>query len=206
MGCRPSSLPHSDLVLEHMRTSFVFILQVSVLACAPDERPVQGADSPSVPDEKPSWVVSADSFGPLPLGVPLARAESALGAPILAGVPELESCSEVRPRGLPPGASLMVIRDTAGAPVTLERVDVHTAGIRTRQGVGVGDAEESVLAVYRGQVQVQPHKYTGPEGHYLVVTLPRDTLFQIIFETDGQHVTRFRAGRKPAVQYVEGCA
>jgi hypothetical protein len=30
-------------------------------------------------------------------------------------------------------------------------------------------------------------------------------MFRIVFETDGQRVTRFRAGRLPAVQYVEGC-
>ena len=188
-----------------MRTS-VAILPLCLFACAPDERPASDTDSPSVPNAKPPWVVQADSFGPLALGVPIAQAESALGSAILARMPELDGCSEVRPPALPSGTSLMVIRDTAGTPVTVERVDVHTAGVRTREGVGVGDAEDSVLAVYRGRVQVQPHKYTGPEGHYLVVTHPRDTLFLIIFETDGRHVTRFRAGRKPAVQYVEGCA
>lgn len=189
-----------------MRTTSVAILPFFLFACAPDTRPVQRADSPSVPNASQSWDVLADSFGPLALGVPVAQAEAALGGSIVAGLPELDGCSEVRPRALPPGTSLMVHRDTAGAPVTVERVDVHTAGIRTREGVGVGDAEDSVLAVYRGRVQVQPHKYTGPEGHYLVVTHPRDTLFLIIFETDGRHVTRFRAGRRPAVEYVEGCA
>ena len=184
----------------------VAVLSLCLFACAPDERPVHDAAAPSVPNAGPSWVVRADSFGSVPLGVPVARAESALGSAILARVPELEECSEVRPAALPTGTSLMVTRATAGTPATVERVDVHTAGVRTREGVGVGDAEDSVLAVYRGRVQVQPHKYTGPEGHNLVVTHPRDTMFLIIFETDGRHVTRFRAGRKPAVQYVEGCA
>ena len=87
--------------------------------------------------------------------------------------------------------------------------DGHSRYRRHSRDRGTGGRphrRDSVLAVYRGRVQVQPHKYTGPEGHYLVVTHPRDTLFLIIFETDGRHVTRFRAGRKPAVQYVEGCA
>ena len=188
-----------------MRTSAALLL-LCLFACAPDDRPAQGVDSLSVPNANPSWVVRADSFGALPLGVPVAQAESALGSAILARLPELEGCSEVRPAALPAGTSLMVTRNTAGAPVTVERVDVHTAGVRTLEGAGVGDAEDSVLVLYRGRVQVQPHKYTGPEGHYLVVTHPRDTSFLIIFETDGRHVTRFRAGRKPAVEYVEGCA
>ena len=190
-----------------MRQAASAILPLVLWACTRDDRADVPADSPgAVTPNAESWVVRPDSFGPLPLGVPLAQAESALGTTLRTGLPELEGCSEVRPSVLPSGVSLMIIRDTAGTPVTLERVDVHTPGTRTREGVGVGDAEDSVLAVYRGRVQVQPHKYTGPEGHYLVVTHPRDTLFLIIFETDGRHVTRFRAGRKPAVQYVEGCA
>lgn len=58
--------------------------------------------------------------------------------------------------------------------------------------------------MYPGRVEVQPHKYTGPEGHYLSVSVPSDTLLRIIFETDGRVVTRYRAGRRPAVEYVEG--
>jgi hypothetical protein len=52
---------------------------------------------------------------------------------------------------------------------------------------------------------VEPHAYTGPEGHYVVVTTPGDTTRQIVFETDGRLVTMYRAGRLPAVAYIEGC-
>lgn len=53
---------------------------------------------------------------------------------------------------------------------------------------------------------VQPHKYT--DGHYLVVRPAdaADTTHLLVFETDGRVVERFRAGQKPQVEYVEGCA
>lgn len=55
-------------------------------------------------------------------------------------------------------------------------------------------------------LRVEPHEYLGPAGHYLVITQPGDTVDQIIFETDGKRVLNFRAGRLPAVAYVEGCS
>ena len=66
--------------------------------------------------------------------------------------------------------------------------------------------EADVVKLYGASIEVSPHKYTGPEGHYLTVTPPGDTLHQIIFETDGQKVVHMRAGSRPAVEYVEGCA
>ena len=30
--------------------------------------------------------------------------------------------------------------------------------------------------------------------------------FWIVFETDGQRLTAYRSGRRPAVEYVEGCS
>ncbi len=52
----------------------------------------------------------------------------------------------------------------------------------------------------------EPHHYEGPEGRYRIVELPGDSLHRIVFETDGRRVTSYRAGRRPAVDHVEGCA
>jgi hypothetical protein len=89
---------------------------------------------------------------------------------------------------------------------TVVRFDVESPAIRTRAGAAVGDLEADVVKRYGTAVTVGPHKYTGPDGHYLTVTPPGDSLHQIIFETDGRVVTHVRAGRLPAVAYVEGCA
>jgi len=98
----------------------------------------------------------------------------------------------------------MITRDSASAPTNVERVDVDSAGVLTREGLGVGDTEARVREVYGDKARVEPHKYV-PQGHNIVVTDSRDTLHRIVFETDGQRVVRFRAGRRPAVDLVERC-
>lgn len=146
-----------------------------------------------------AFVVDAAGAGRVRTGVTLAQLSVTLGEELKAGYSINESCDYVKPRSLPPGVSLMVISDTVA------RIDVDSAGIPTTDGAAVDDSEQKVLALYKGMIHVEPHKYTGPEGHYLVVTPPSDTLHRIIFETDGKTVFRYRAGRLPAVGYVEGC-
>jgi hypothetical protein len=111
-----------------------------------------------------------------------------------------EECDFVHPKALPKGIALMIIQDSVA------RVDVDSAGILTREGVGVGDLESRLLAVYGTRARVEPHHYMGPEGHYVYVSTPGDTLHRIVFETDGKRVDRYRAGRLPGVDYIEGCA
>jgi hypothetical protein len=136
--------------------------------------------------------------------VPIAEAARALGDSIRANVSASNGCLQITLPAMPRWTSLMALRDSAGV-VRIERVDVDSAGVLTAEGAGVGDVESNVREMYRGRVAVQPHKYTGPQGHYLVVTNPVDTLHRIVFETDGQRVVKYRAGRRPAVEFVEGC-
>jgi len=136
--------------------------------------------------------------------VPIAEAAKALGDSIRANVAARNGCLEITLPAMPRGTWLMALSDSAGV-VRIERVDVDSAGVLTAEGAGVGDAEARVIELYRERVAVQPHKYTGPQGHYLVVTSPGDTLHRIVFETDGQRVVKYRAGRRPAVDFVEGC-
>ena len=84
------------------------------------------------------------------------------------------------------------------------RVDVDSAGVATAAGARVGDTEERVKGLYAGRVAVSPHKYE--EGNYLTVTPDADTTYAIVFETSKGRVTRFRGGRRPQVEYVEGCS
>jgi hypothetical protein len=152
--------------------------------------------------------VKADSFGPFQLGAPLSDALPVLGEAALKDAEDATlrlNCDAMSWPFLPDGAWLLVLRDSVEVPAQIERVDITKPGVRTAEGAGVGDTEARVLELYRGNVRVEPHKYTGPTGHYLVVTNARDTLHRIIFETDGQRVTRYRAGRRPAVELVEQC-
>lgn len=157
-------------------------------------------DSAAAPPRDTAWTVTATGFGPAHVGLTLAQLNAALGDRVTLQDPVDPSCGHVTPRRFPAGVSLMIVDDSVA------RVEVDTVGVRTADGAQVGDSEQSVLALYVGRVHVMPHKYTGPEGHYLVVTVPGDTMSRIVFETDGQRVERYRAGRRPAVDYVEGCA
>ncbi|HEY7394362.1 MAG TPA: hypothetical protein VH559_05940 [Gemmatimonadaceae bacterium] len=183
-----------------------FVLAVLLAACTIERRP--DADSAIGDSTRPAsaaWIVRPDSVGPIPLGASIAQAAVALGDSINADLSGPNGCVQVEVPSMPAGTSLMALRDSTGI-VRIERVDIDTAGILTAEGAGVGDPEPRVVELYRGRVSVQPHKYTGPEGHYVIVTSPRDTMFQIIFETDGRRVLNYRAGRRPAVEFVEGCS
>jgi len=148
------------------------------------------------------WVLTPEGYGPVRIGAPRAVAAVALGAPLTLDTAAMisENCGHVRmPRG-PGGVSLMIVNDT------VVRVEVSERGVRTAAGDQVGDAEAEVLARYAARIRVEPHPYSGPEGHYLVVPAVGDTTRQLILETDGQRVTRFRTGRLPEVTWMEGCA
>jgi hypothetical protein len=146
------------------------------------------------------WVLDATTFGRFRVGTPLAELNAALGEQLVPAYQMNPTCDHVDPAGFPEGVIVMVENDT------VVRFDVESPAIRTRAGAAVGDLEADVVERYGATVTVGPHKYTGPDGHYLTVTPPGDSLHQIIFETDGRVVTHVRAGRLPAVAYVEGCA
>jgi hypothetical protein len=145
-------------------------------------------------------VVSERAAGLLRIGMTVAEASRALGArlvPVNAAGP---GCDMAEPPGAPADFSVMLIADT------LVRFDVLDTGTRTAEGVGVGSSEAAVFAAYPGRVTVEPHKYGGPEEHYLIVPARPDSAYAYVFETDGRKVTQWRAGRREEVAWVEGCA
>lgn len=159
--------------------------------------PAQGADS--------TLTLRHDGIGPLRVGMTAPQAQAALGhfrvvrfdptAP--ADSMECGYGTSVR---LPAGVKVMM----EGARVV--RVEVDSGSVATAEGARIGDTEARIQQLYPGRVTVGPHKYT--DGHYLTVqpSEPSDTTHLVVFETDGRVVERFRGGRKPQVEYVEGCA
>jgi len=84
----------------------------------------------------------------------------------------------------------------------LARIYVYTRRYATRSGVRVGDSEQDVLDTYPGEIVRTPHEY-APNGSYLKI---EDGNRKVVFETDGSKVTSISTGRKPEIDYVEGCA
>lgn len=131
------------------------------------------------------WEVGHRSTGPVRFGVTPAEGGDA--------------CHYTVPAGAPSGLRFMA---ESGRVV---RVDVDSAGPVTDRGARVGMTEAEISRLYPEGLRTMPHKYVAG-GHYLVFTPPGvDSGFRVVFETDGQQVTSYRAGVEPAVEYVERC-
>lgn len=144
------------------------------------------------------WRITATGFGPLKVGQSVAEAAAAVGGSFAVAAGASPECSYAEWASAPEGVRVMLVNDTVA------RVDVTSTTVSTEQGAKVGDNEGRINSLYATKVLMMPHKYTT--GKYMVITQPEDTLHRIVFETDGQQVTQYRAGREPEVQWVEGCS
>ena len=124
-----------------------------------------------------------------------AEAEAAL-AMTFESTSDASECIQMSSPGAPEGVVFMQIDGR------IVRVDVTRPGVLTEAGVGLAATETQVSAAYDGRVTTSSHKYT--DGHYL--TIPADAGHRIVVETDGERVTRYRIGRLPEVEWVEGCS
>lgn len=148
----------------------------------------------------PSHRVGFGTFGPLKVGMTEREVARVAHAPVVhtdSGVEE-EGCFYGLVRGLPKGIDLMFLDGR------LARIDVEHARFRTAAGAGIGTSEAELKRLYGARLKVEPHAYTGPEGHYLTVASPDGRQFTR-FETDGRIVTTFYTGRKDAIELIEGC-
>jgi len=114
-----------------------------------------------------------------------------------------ESCTYAVWREAPAGVTVMLEKGLVA------RVDVARASVvATSKGARIGDTEARIKELYKGRVAVTPHEYT--DGHYLTVTPPAgtgdDRSYRLVFETDGNRVTRYRGGKQPQVEWVESCS
>lgn len=199
--------------LSRLRCLLSVFLIAAVAGCAVDTpKPDQAvrADSapiaPVVPEARdtaqkpPAWKISQVGIGPLRAGMSLKEVQDLV--PGLSVEPSVasEGCAYARSISLPAGAVLMFVNGT------LSRVDVLSGRLRTDAGGGIGDTEDQIKLLYGSSATTSPHKYT--DGHYLTVSpaSAADSAFRVVFETDGSKVIRYRSGRLPQVEWVEGCA
>ncbi len=159
------------------------------------------ADLPATPAPSVDAAAAMSERGlpSLRAGATLADANGALnGALSLPSGADPTGCSYAVWRDGPPGVRVMVENGH------IVRLDVDSAGIKTAEGAQVGDAESAVKQLYGTRAAVTPHKYE--DGNYLSVRDAKDTTFAFVFETNAGKVTRYRAGQRPQVEYVEGCS
>lgn len=162
----------------------------------PGDKEVPTPPPPAEPVESAGkWQVTAAGIGGVRAGMSLDEAnvilDNALTIPA-----KLEECDYVRPRS-PKNLAFMVEKGE------ISRVDIQPGSdIATVAGAKIGDSEDRIKSLYPG-VEVKPAKYAP--GHYLEVTPKNGGNNRIVFETDGKKVVKYRSGRLPAVEYVEGC-
>lgn len=167
-------------------------------------RPAPGANRDAVPPNAPTRAelrVTLYGIGPVRAGMSVAEAAAALGASLV--VPDgadAATCSYLRWAGGPEGVAVMV------EDARIARVEVRSGTMATDEGARIGDSAERIQRLYAGRVTASRHKYT--DGQYLTVSpaSPGDGAFRLVFETDAGRVTRFRSGKLPQVEYVEGCS
>jgi hypothetical protein len=139
-------------------------------------------------------VLSPEGFGPIHFGMRVEAAESTLKQRTKNKYTG-EGCEYVEFRKYP---NLRFMAEEG----VLTRADAGR-GIRNSARVSVGASIAKVKAMHP-KVEVRPHKYDD-DGHYLILVAAGGRAALVLEESDGK-VTAIRAGLKPAVEYVEGCA
>jgi hypothetical protein len=181
--------------MPNVRLIGALVIIASAIACGERAENAAMADS-AAPASDTGWVVRPGSIGPVRVGMTAGEAARVLGLPPGKGS---EGCSYLAgTAGTRLRANVMLSNDT------VVRFDVLDSAVATADGARVGDTEERVRQLYAGHLADQPHKYL-PGGRYLIVTPAGESVERIIFETDGKVVTKYRAGRRPEVENVEGC-
>ena len=142
--------------------------------------------------------VSALGIGSLRIGMTVAEASAAVAG--FTPPSQTQECDYATAASLPAGLEIMVENGRIG------RVDVDTNTIATIEGARVGDTVPRILALYGQRVSTSPNHYTGEPDLTIHSASPGDTIHEIIFETMHGRVVRYRAGRRPQVRYIEGCA
>jgi len=171
-------------------TTRCLLAAAGILAGACTQAPAKPQELPSTPQ----WQVTAAGAGPLRLNMTLLEAQQALGEQ--PSEPGSAACDQRRLSGVGGSVLAMFVEHR------LARIDVTDETVATDTGVRAGDPAQRVSERYGDRVVATPHKYT--DGQYLTVTLGDDR--RLVFETDGSKVTRYRVGRLPEVEWVEGCS
>ena len=184
--------------------SFALAMLIVSLIAACNKGEQTAVKGPNPPNGAPHDTVSdialsEDGLGQIQIGMNL---DDAVGMGLLNENPNMNPrCDFVYPAvgsGIP-DVGVMIVRGK------IARIDVDTGSVTTEDGIKIGDSEDKVKNVYGDDLTVEPHKYIA-DGHYMTVLGDSASAGKaLVFETDGKHVTNFRAGRLPEVKWVEGC-
>ena len=151
----------------------------------------------TTPAAATDWVIRPDGIGSIRIGTPFAALKIPLKQPVrTTDFNDQGSCFYAQ-LDLPDEIKLMI---EDGIVTT---VDVMKPGIRTEQGVGVGDPVSKVRQAYGKRVRNTPDPYDA--GHQNLTVLSKNGKYAIRFYTAESKVSAITAGRIQSVNYMEGC-
>lgn len=152
--------------------------------------------------------LALDGIGPIRVGMTVDEASRSAGIRLIkarsAGLEDYQ-CSYVQPQRQPKGISFMVTKGH------IARVDIDSERFTTLKGAKIGNTENQILSLYPDRIKVTPHPYVSrpPQNGKYLTFVPKDAAdknYRLIFETSENRVTRFRSGKLPEVEYIEGCS
>ena len=195
------------------RALFAVTIAMATGGCrGADKGPADSSSAAAAPhaDTTPSppvtittpWAVTDSGAGVLRIGMTRDQLALDLHATPPRHTRADSGCAYLAVAGIPPGMRTMWVA------ATLARIDIGAASLPTDRGAKIGDKQARIEQLYRGRVVAMPAKY-DPRAKYLVVRSipPADSSRRIVFETDSTtRVTRYRVGREPEVEWVEGCS
>ena len=187
--------------LRHAMLTALAILALPALGCKPSDAARADSAAPAHTPAASPWTVSDSGAGVLRIGMSREELARERGEAAASSASAGSGCTYLPIPGLPTGMRTMWV---AG---TLARIEILTAELPTDRGARVGDSGARIDSLYGARATTMPAKY-DPLGSYIVVRPAggADTARRIVFETDStRHVTRYRAGREPEVEWVEGC-
>jgi hypothetical protein len=179
-------------------------MSVALAACASNRasKPVPAPPGATAGAVAPTPTVTPRAYGELQFGMTPAEGSKLLMRPLkpLNAAEEQEPCHYVFPDGDTNATFAFMVSEGR-----IVRIDVSSPVVPTAEGARVGDSEAEVLQTYGGKAEVTPHKYRGPNDHYLTV-YDADSTHALVFETQDGTVTGYHAGKLPEAQYIEGCS
>jgi hypothetical protein len=138
-------------------------------------------------------VLSPQGYGAVVFGKPLAAAEKRLGRAHALEARNAE-CYYVSFARYP-----KVYFMVENGIVTRAEADVP---LENSAGIQLGMTVDQIRQRY-SRARIEPHHYDDT-GHYVILPT-RDGRAALLFEASGGVTNSIRAGREPAVEYVEGC-
>lgn len=139
-------------------------------------------------------------MGPIRIGMTYAEVGAVASGGLNPATIPNEPCYFVRPAAAPKGIELMFVDGR------LARIDVTGPSFSSGSGARVGQSQTDVLKRYNNRLEIEGHKYH--ERWKYLTFVPKDetdSSYRMVFETDGNKVTEFRAGKLPEVEFVERC-